>query len=1441
MSKMSVDVLWLAALALSLPALSLSDPLFILTAPNLLRVGSKESVFVEAQEYMGESFNVEIMVKNFPAKTREIFSKTVTLSAENNFQALQEILIPDDDLSFHKESRLQQYICLQAKFPQRQLEKVVLLSFQSGYIFVQTDKTIYTPASTVRYRVFALNPGLEPITAGVSVEIMTPDGITIQKDTVHPDRGIISGQYQLPEIVSIGTWKVVSRFQQTPQKNFTAAFEVKEYVLPSFEVTLTPEQDFFYTNDTELSVEIRARYLYGMDVMGKAFVVFGLLTEGEKKSFPASLQIVDVIAGRGKATLRREHILKSFPDINQLLQLPLYVSASVQTSSGSEMVEAEKRGVLIVTSPYSIHFHKTPTYFKPGMPFDVMVYVTNPNGSPAIDIEVEVTPGPVVGRTKQNGVTKLTINTQEEATHLPITVRTKAHGIPQEQQAEESMTALPYKTQGGSKNYLHISIQEAELEIGHNLSISLSLKNSPDVQDRIQHLTYLIMSKGQLVRAERYQRLKELSLVTISLPVTKDMIPSFRLVAYYHVGTEVVSDSVWVEVKDNCMGTLTVSPTRPKDVYEPHQPFSLTITGDPGAKVGLVAVDKGVYVLNSQHRLTQTKIWDVIEKHDIGCTAGSGADSMAVFYDAGLVFESSLGGTIPRTDPQCPAHPKARRRRSLSLIDLKTSLASNYSGLAKQCCQDGMVESLMGYTCERRSQFIIDGEECVKAFLHCCSEVDQKHDEAKTEQLLLARSDEVDHYISSDDIVACTQFFESWLWEEMTLPECPLDRTQCVSTSVRKDSFLKDSVTTWKVTAISLSKTNGICVADAIEMKVMKDFFIDLKLPYAAVRNEQLEIKAVLYNYLEEAIMVRVELMETEEVCSVASKKRKYRMDGIEMDPMSSRAVPFVIIPMTPGQHSIEVKASVFDSSLADGVKKSLHVVAEGVKTIKHGVTVVLRPSDHGGVQSQKIDRVKLSSQVPGSPSQTYISVKAEVLSQTIQAAISGQPMGSLITQPTGCGEQNMITMTKPVVATHYLDRTGQWDKVGVDRRAKAIKYITKGYTQQLAYRKADGSYSIWTDTKPSTWLTAYVTKVFSMAYSLISIQEDVLCSTLKWLVLKAQHVDGLFKEDAPVNHEEMVGGVRGKDADASLTAFVLIAMQESYVICAERVNSLPDSMKKASKFLLRRIHSLTNPYAVAITSYALALEGKHQLPILLRFASTDRTHWPVPGGHRFTLEATGYALMALVKAKEFDQAGSVVKWLTEQRFHSGRHDSTQATIIVFQAVAEYMTEVPDLKDVDLHVSINISGRSQPLKWTFNNENAYVTRSAKTRTDQDLQITAEGSGQGTLSVVTLYHALPEEKDTDCKNFDLQVKIEEESEVGDENALETYKLIIDMRYLSPDRDAAMSVLDITMLTGFVADKTDLARLTSGRDRYVQKIEMDKRLSDKGSLLFYLDKV
>ncbi|KAL0202422.1 hypothetical protein M9458_000440, partial [Cirrhinus mrigala] len=67
-----------------------------------------------------------------------------------------------------------------------------------------------------------------------------------------------------------------------------------------------------------------------------------------------------------------------------------------------------------------------------------------------------------------------------------------------------------------------------------------------------------------------------------------------------------------------------------------------------------------------------------------------------------------------------------------------------------------------------------------------------------------------------------------------------------------------------------------------------------------------------------------------------------------------------------------------------------------------------------------------------------------EEITQTVEQAISGDFMGRLIVQPIGCGEQNMIYMTLPLTATHYLDSTNQWEAVGMDRRNEAINHIQR-------------------------------------------------------------------------------------------------------------------------------------------------------------------------------------------------------------------------------------------------------------------------------------------------------------------------------------------------------------------------------------------------------------
>uniref|UniRef100_A0A672LR83 Complement C3 n=1 Tax=Sinocyclocheilus grahami TaxID=75366 RepID=A0A672LR83_SINGR len=1335
---MEVKLLFLTVVLLSSPLLTLCDPLFVLSAPNLLRVGSSENLLVEAQDYSGAALDVTIIVKNHPKKSREILSKSVTLTADNNFQILTDIKIPDDQNFFSDDPLEKQYVYLQAQFPSVTLEQVVMLSFHSGYIFVQTDKPIYTPASNVLYRIFSLMPNLKPLNESkITVEIM-----------------------------------------------------VNTYITPYCYVTHT--HACFHD--------------FSAKVDGNAFVVFGVMEDEKKTS--TSLQKVQIVEGEGTAELTNQMITDTFPNINQLVGRSIYVSVSLLTESGSEMVEAERRGIQIVTSPYTIHFKKTPPFFKPGMPFSVSVYVTNPDQTPAVNVKVEVNPGGVRGQTKDNGIVKVKVNTLGGSSTLDITAKTKDPEIEDNQQAVRKMTAQAYETKGGSNNYLHIGIDAAELQIGDSMTVNLNTGQIPGV--RGQDFTYMILSKGQIVKADRFKRSGE-SLVTLSLPVTKDMVPSFRFVAYYHVGSsEVVSDSVWVDVKDTCMGKLQLEVKEKMNTYGTGEEVKLQITGDPGAKVGLVV------------------IWDVIEKHDTGCTAGGGRDSMGVFTDAGLMFAShTAGGTNTRTVPECPV-PAKRKRRSESLLQITSTLAGNYSGELKQCCVDGMRDNKLGYTCERRATYIIDGEECVKAFLDCCNQmITRKNTKTEEEELIRARSDDDDddddYYTDSEDIVSRTQFPESWLWEVVDLPTSNKGGT----TSITKPIVLKDSITTWQILAVSLSPTLGICVAEPEEMVVFKSFFIDLKMPYSAVRGEQLEIKAIIHNYTPKKHKVRVEFMETEDVCSSASKKGKYRTT-VSVDKGSSIAVSYVIIPMMLGSHMIEVNASAF--GLSDGVRKPLKVVSEGV-LISHRENVELNPVKNGEIYCELIRNVINSFTSP-----------AEEITQTVEQAISGDFMGRLIVQPTGCGEQNMIYMTLPLIATHYLDSTNQWDTVGMDRRNEAVNHIRTGYQRQLVYRKSDGSYAAWRHRPSSTWLTAYVAKVFSMANNLVSIEENVICSALKWLILHKQIQDGSFKEGSAVIHGEMVGDVQGKDADASLTAFVVIAMQEAREICAESVASLQESIRKAVSFLEGRLPQLTNPYAVAMTSYAMANANKLNKDILMKSSSqlkADRS-WTVPGQHHHSLEATAYAVLALVKDKDFDKAGEAVHWLNRQQSHYGGSGTTQATIMVFQAVAEYRTQVKDRQNFNLDVELSVAGRSKPVRYTIKRENAHLTRSDRVEINQEFNVTAKGTGTATLSVLTQYYARPVEKKSDCTFFDLTVKMEKDNEAK-QGVVASYKLTMDFYYKDDKTDATMTILDFGLPTGFEVEESDLKELSSGKERYIQKYEKNKVLSERGSLILYLDKV
>ncbi|OCT90513.1 hypothetical protein XELAEV_18019128mg [Xenopus laevis] len=1204
--------------------------------------------------------------------------------------------------------------------------------------------------------------------------VKDPDGVIVKRESfVGSTSDFIVKSLRLPQFASLGEWTISVKYEDTPQQNYTTKFDVKEYMLPTVEVIIKPERNYFYVDTETFRVKIQVWHLHGRPAEGYAFVLFGIKKDNVMKEISESKTRVKISQGEGHAEMKREQLVKHVSKPEEMVQYRLYVRATFLSETGSDIEEAHSEDFPIVTSPYRVFLTKTSKYFQPGLPFNVKVSVTYPDGSPARNIPVVAEPGRFDWVTQTDGTTQILLNTDSHIEQLPITVRTNQEDLPARYQSSATMIAKPYRPSYGSGNYLHISIFGSVIEPGENILIIFNVRNSdPILQNQIQYFTYLIMSRGRIIKVGRQARQPGQATVVMTVPVTGDYMPSFRVVAYYMVmtpgGRDIVSDSVSVDVVDTCMGTLEVTGYKYKDnkVQRPGLQMKLKLRAEHKAKVALVAVDKGVFVGNKNHAITQSKVWDTVEKGDIGCTPGGGADSAGVFFDAGLTVQTSDRFTTPqRSEWKCRTHAQ-RRRRSV--------------------------------------------------------EYDEEDDDL--------------YYI--DEFLTRTEFPESWFWKVEQMSETP-DKNG-ISTKVL-NMFLKDSITTWEVLAVSLSETKGLCVAPPYEIKVSNDFYIDLKLPHSVVRNEQVEIRAIIYNQNKDKMKVQVKLVHNSEYCSLSTDEKDFRQ-VVWVDGMSSVAVPFVIVPLTLGWHNIEVRAAVSRRFDHDSVRKRLTVLPEGRHMTQTLTSMTLNPEVEGkdGLQEIKIEVPNQNNIIPYTDTDIRIIVQGILDDHTREGSIDGATLSHLIVVPAGSVEQNIATMTSNVIAAHYLDATNQWERVGLQRREETIKNIEQGYVQQLSYRKVDKSFA---PPSASVWLNGYIIKGFSMATDLITINHHVLCGAIKWLILVEQLPNGQFQENAPVVLTEMMGGIKlgEAEADAALTAFVLIAMLESERTCLPVVNSLLISSYKATDFLMNQYSALRKPYSIAITSYALVLAGKLQDTTKLMSAATDVSRWVESDSPLTSVEATSYALLALLKMKKYQPAHDIVRWLKGQKYKGENFRATQATMIMFQALAQYHTDTQHLNELDMDVTIDFLDKRPLITYRLNPSNAMVSRVHETRTDKDFVVKATGKGKCTLKVVYIYYAFVSENERSSSDFDMSVNVKEEKLIQHpEGAKATISVEVCARYLR-NGDVTMPIVDVSLMTGFFPDVDSLEKLMQGVDKYISKYEINKGAKEKTNLIIILDKI
>uniref|UniRef100_A0A8C9WRG5 Complement component 4 n=1 Tax=Scleropages formosus TaxID=113540 RepID=A0A8C9WRG5_SCLFO len=1432
----------------TLAAVSPQKPLCLITAPNIIHLDTEETVTVQVHGATKPASITLFFKKQVSMKGgAEILSKkeTVLLNEHNDYQTVVKLKVSicicfSSTINTYKKVQPLFYIQLVAEsndiLADGKYMKNIILSSRKGYIFIQTDKPIYTPGENANFRVFTLNQYMLPTDEAMNLRILNSKGLMVYDNTVKSMQ-IYQQRIPIPDVEPAGHWKIIAWFTHLPMSNTTVEFEVRQYVLPSFEVKIEALKPYYLLKEDSFDFRVSARYTYGKGLNGIAYVRFALMDEhGSKTHLPGLEMQTAVKDGGAQITLRTEDLREKADNrtTEPIEGHRLYIAVTVLETASGELEEAESSTVKIVSMPYEIDVSKTKQYFTPEG--KLFILVSHRSWS--------------------------------------CTFCSCLGSYPSWKHVSGDHDTYP------SQSYLSIELPHVVLKDGQEMNV-IFRDITPAGLAKPTHIYYLILNKGKVVQAKRVQCTE---LTSITLPFSYDLTPSFRIVAYYYIkrGGEwtIVTDSVWVDAQDVCEGQMQIVPF--KRDYKPAEKMNVEVRMDQGDRVALAAVDTAVYILNKQNKLTSQKMFDYMNSYDLACSMGGGKDHLSVLNDAGLTFISNIknmDNSVMRQGFSCSSG-KTRQKRAYNYVQLFSSIVSGYrKPEEKKCCNDGVKFNHLKLSCEERlTKTLHQSPACREVFYKCCKAAKELREKIrrskKSYSLARTKGGEEEDMFDETSVRLRSFFPQTWMWVY-------IDRD--ASGLFKHTDAVPDSITTWEVQAVGISGTKGFCVAKPQPLRVFQNFFVSLKLPYSVKRNEQLEVKAVVYNYRTEPLEVTVHMLSVEGLCSAGDGRDK---QVVTVPGNSAVPVYFVVVPLIIGNIPIQVTA-YSSNDLTDRIRKDLKVVGEGeLISLHHEYNLDAKGN---AAISMEIEIPAPLKSIPGEESDAFISVKGGAMGESVENCLNLDGVNRLIALPTGCAEQTMVKMSPAIQAIQYLDATNQWISLRAERRDEALEMIQSGYNRILRYKKDDGSYGAFETTPSSIWLTAFVAKELIRCRNIIPVQDSYILESISYLVSK-QLDNGAFNDPHPVYDRSMQGGVGGVEGDVSLTSFVLVTLHHSLKVQISILQIM--AMQKAEEYLSKKLNLLQRPFAVAITAYALSLTApgsniaslaQSRLRLLANCDDkNDTCHWEasedlrlkeekkasgVPQANAISVETTAYALLQTLLGEDWRYAARIAKWLTEQRQYGGGFRSTQDTVVALEALSKYSMLSNDVVELDMRVDFCLpSGAKKSL--VLNKQNALTSPAIQVEPGNKFKVNIRGKGNGTMTVIQTYRTM-KRTDSHCGYYHLNVTVEgevkykkndyedglddyynyEEGEDGtaqkDEpwSRIEWFDLRSRRKRHAPEADeressliytvcagtkagnaTGMAIVDISLLSGLDVNLQDLEDHSKGTEKYIDHYDV-----------------
>ncbi|XP_066470160.1 alpha-2-macroglobulin-like protein 1 [Tiliqua scincoides] len=1199
-------------------------------------------------------------------------------------------------------------------------------------------------------------------------------------------------------------------------KGYTS-FDVSEYVLPKYEVTLVEPLKVF-SGDSSFPLKVCGRYTYGKPVQGlvqatlcqKAYTYYWRLPD---ETVPKPRDICRNYTGQTDRTgcFSASVELSQFRPESHDHSHSIGVVATLE-EAGTGVEANVTRQMYISDEAGSMNFVDSVNFYHPGYTFRGKLKALEKDGSVLKNHQVYLVIN--VNNTQTNQ--SLTTDSSGVATFSLDTTAWNGKGVSLEgrlslqdpvyvpgkvnQYYQNAYLYLqPYYTT--TKSYVKIEQlqgvlpceQKQEVRVDYSIDDS-DLGESTKVEGVI--FSYYVTGKGKiLLHGQKNVNSKDGGLqgsFSILLSINSDFAPRPSLVVYsLFCDGGVIADKINFEVSMCFKNPVSLAFSQQQEL--PGASINLELTATPGSLCAVRAVDQSVLLLRSERELSNQTLYEMFSFY-------GGYPYQVAEYDH--CFPEG-----PFIDPI----PLAREKRSFwipwhddgvdffsFLREMGLKVLSNYKIKKPTKCRHHRPYFGNGMLAAAGSRF---------------GAMDSPSLTSSDERILGSRP-----RLSSSEFQARKNFPETWLWNLYPINGSGVNQVPVT---------VPDTITEWKANMVCTSPSSDFSISPMVGLIAFKPFFVNLAMPYSVVRGESFPLKASVFNYLKHCIKVRKISSKEYQVqtckdceyisCLCADEAKTYSWN-VKATKLGMVNFTITTVALNSKELCGNEPVVVPEKGQSDTLIKHLVVRPEGVLVEKSHNSLMC---PEGGSTSDSLSLEVPENMVPDS-ARASVSVVGDIMGTALQN------LDHLVQMPSGCGEQNMVLLAPIIYVLQYLESSRQLNE---NLKTKALGYLQTGYQKELQYKHNDGSYSAFgqSDEQGNTWLTAFVLKCFIQAKRYISIDDQNIQDGLRWMASNQQD-NGCFASMGKLFHTAMKGGV---DDEISLSAYVTVALLEAKM-------PLEDPMVKNGLDCLRKtVSSTTDVYTQALLAYVFSMAGDNAIRQLL-LAKLDQQaiksvslnqkcklepsqhenskwmggqiYWkrkPAPTASQnpwsepdsVRVELTSYVLLALVTAETMSQedrgkATGIVTWLTKQRNAYGGFASTQDTVVALQALAKYAA-VTYVRYGDILVTVN-SDKGFQQSFHVSETNRLVLQQA---TLPDIPgkyiVQATGEGCGYVQTVLRYNILPLKN---SKTFTLNVTAREKS-CEQQTLPRVLNLSISVSYIGNRGTSNMAIIQIKMLSGF----------------------------------------